>query len=130
MVRLSIWLTPVLALSLAACSVDRTEVDRKTSPDGHVTAVLMRETGGGAAGSSAYYVYLLEPNGSGKLKDASFVASRCAGLSLTWSGDHTLQLRYPSGCAIKQFVNLWYSPAAIANAQPADVEIVLVRNSA
>lgn len=127
MPKLSIGVALVIGLWLVACSVERSEVERIRSPDGRVTAVLMRETAGGAAGSSSYAVYLLDASKSDSLGDASFVASRCEGLSLTWSGNQTLRLNYPAGCAIKRFVNLWYSSSAITNAQPADVEIVLGR---
>jgi hypothetical protein len=116
-----------LLLSLCGCSVERTEVARSPSPNGRLTAVLVREAGGGAAGSSLSYVYLADSNSSGASKRASLTASRCDSLSMKWINARVLQIEYSPPCAIKQFENLWYSRDAIANARAADVELVLQR---
>lgn len=118
-----------LVLSVNACSVERTEVARSASPNGRVTAVLVREAGGGAAGSSLSYIYLVDSTGSSALKNPSLTASRCDSLSMKWVDARLLQIGYSPTCEIKRFENLWYSPAATANAQAADVELVLQRTT-
>jgi len=113
-------------LVLAGCSVDHAEISRTASPDGQVIAVLVQEVGGGAAGTSKYYVYLTEPK-SGELKHPNFMATGCPGLSVAWIRRGLLQLDYPAQCSIKQFTNLWYSQSDTQNARHASVEIVLAR---
>lgn len=119
----------IVFLLLAACSTERTELARVISPDQKSIAVLIREDGGGAAGSSSSYVYLVETQGAQKIDRPTFVASRCDGLSAQWKNDTTLQVTYLSTCSIKQFVNFWYRQSSIGNTQSVTppVEIVLVR---
>lgn len=117
----------VFVVFLAGCSMDHSEISRLVSPDGQVTAVLAQDLGGGAAGASGYYLYLMEANSSGELKHPNFMATGCPGLSAAWVGRGTLQLNYPAECSIKQFTNLWYSQSDIQNARHASVEVVLVR---
>lgn len=116
----------VMVLLLGGCTMDRSEISRVVSPDGQVTAVLIQESGGGAAGASGYYLYLTDSQ-NGELKRPNFMATGCAGSSLAWIGRGLLRLTYPAKCSIKQFINLWYSPSDIQNARRASVEIVLAK---
>jgi hypothetical protein len=118
-------LIAVLAL-FSGCSMERSEIARLDSPDHRATAVLVQEVGGGAAGSATYSLYLTDTEDQ-EMKRPSFVASGCSGLSVEWMDTRILKLNYPSNCAIKQFVNLWYSRLDVKNARRASVEIVLAR---
>jgi hypothetical protein len=84
------------------------------------------ESGGGAAGSSRYSVYLVVTGEKGGLGTPYFVASGCV-LDMKWAGSRLLELAYQPECYITKFVNLWCSSESIANARHADVELVLVR---
>jgi hypothetical protein len=120
-------LAVVALLLLAACSVKRTELARIVSPDHRAIAVLVREDAGGAAGSTAYYLYLVDAQSKKELDHPNLTGIRCEGLSIAWEDSTTLQVNYDSKCAIKQFLNRWYSSSGVSNVQPAYVEIVLVR---
>lgn len=112
-------------LVLAACSSEKRELLRVDSPDHATTAVVMQEVGGGAAISSTYSLYLLE--GKGELGEPNLKATYCGGLSVVWQGSRTLLVEYDPECHIRQFSNKWWSKSAIQKAQPATVEIVLIR---
>src|SRR5882757_6013286 len=90
---------------LSACSMERNEIARLLSPDSRATAVLVRDVGGGAAGSGVYSLYLTEAADE-KLKTSNFEATGCAGLFIAWMSPRVLKLSYPQGCEIKRFVNL------------------------
>jgi hypothetical protein len=112
-------------LVLAACSSEKKESLRVESPDHATTAVMMQEVGGGAAISSMYSLYLSE--GKGELGEPNLKATYCGGFSVLWQGSRTLLVEYDPDCHIRQFSNKWWSKSAIEKAQPATVEIVLIR---
>ena len=115
---------PVL-VALAACSVQKKKVLETESPGDAATATLIEETGGGAAVSTMYHLYLSDrSNARGQLV---FDATYCGGISLAWQGTNTLVLQYLSGCYIHSFRNMWWSKMDLANASGPTVEIVLVR---
>jgi hypothetical protein len=118
----------VVAVSLlAGCSVKRSELGRTPSPDHQVAAVLVREDAGGAAGSTAYYLYLTDSQSKKELDHPNLIGTRCEGLAIAWRDNMTLQVGYDSKCVIRQFLNRWYSSSGVSNGQPAYVEIVLTR---
>ena len=116
-----------MALTLAACSVESKELKRLPSPDGSAIAILSSDTGGGAAGSSAINLYVVEDRDAGRPREPKFTASHCEELAIAWVDQRTLRLTYKPGCVIRKFENFWYSSSAIKNAQHAEVEIVLYR---
>ncbi len=67
---------------------------RATSPDHKATAVLVRELGGGAAGSSNYYLYFTPAEGKEELKKPNLTASGCDAISIRWVSSLVLQLHY------------------------------------
>ncbi len=117
----------VTLMWVASCSVERSELARVASPDQRTIAVLVREFAGGAAGSSGYYLYLIDAHGKGALDHPTLTATRCEGLSVAWEDNALLQVHYNSTCSIKQFVNRWYSSSDVRDAQLVKVEVVLVR---
>jgi|SRR5882724_8408091 len=119
----------VTLLGLSACSVEPSEVMRSSSPDGKATAVLLRQDGGGAAGSVAYELFFTEQTENKVSTQPSLVASHCEGISIAWKDETTLLVTYKPGCVIRKFTNQWYSALAIKNAQSANVEIILSRNT-
>jgi hypothetical protein len=116
----------LVCLTLPGCSMERSETARVTAPDGHATAVLTEEVGGGAAGAGRYYLYITEDKDSQSLSDPNFMATSCPGLSVVWKSNQFLTLNYPSDCSIRKFDNHWFSPSDIQNARKS-VEIVLAR---
>jgi hypothetical protein len=119
-------LLALFLLTLSACSSEKTELTRATSPDGGKTAVVMQEAGGGAAISSTYFLYISD--GQNESNKPSLTATYCGGLSVAWKGSGTLLVQYDSECYIREFVNKWWSKSAIRRAQSATVEIVLIRS--
>jgi hypothetical protein len=118
-------LCALVFLTLSGCSMERSETARVTAPDGHATAVLTEEVGGGAAGAGRYYLYIIESRHSHELKSPNFMATGCPGLSAVWENNKFLTLKYPSDCYIRSFINHWYSSSNIQNG--GSVEIVLER---
>lgn len=112
-------------LVLVACSSEKRQLLHVESPDHATTAVVMQEVGGGAAISSMYSLYLAD--GKGDLGEPNLKATFCGGLSVTWQGSRILLVEYDSECHIRQFSNKWWSKADTEKAQPASVEIVLIR---
>ena len=95
------------------------------SPGNSATATLIEETGGGAAVSTVYDLYLVD--GSDARGQLVFDATYCGSISLTWQGAKTLVLQYLPACHIHSFRNMWWSKMDIANASGPTVESVLVR---
>lgn len=60
---------------LCACSMEKEEISRLVSPDHQTNAVLVREFGGGAAGSSNYYMYLTAADDKQELSQPNLAAS-------------------------------------------------------
>jgi hypothetical protein len=123
---LSIAALSLVAGSLTSCSLEHRELARIASPDHNTLAILVWEYGGGAAGSSEHYVYLIEAGSKKSLDKPVLAATRCDP-SISWSDSHTLQINYQPDCSIRQFHNKWYSASDIQNARPSSVEIILNR---
>jgi hypothetical protein len=117
----------LLLAGLAGCSAERKELNRRSSPNQKLSAVLMESMTGGASGSVHEDIYISDQGVPLNLDKAVFSAVGCDGLSFDWQNDYTLQIHYESTCAIGQFTNRWYRPADIAVGRPVPVEIVLIR---
>lgn len=120
-----------VALFIAACSTQRSELARVVSPDQTVVATLVREDAGGAAGSRVFYVYLARIGSTPSRDGPTFTAVRCEGISLTWHGNRRLDLRYQPLCDVRQFRNHWYADSVARDDQllQPSVEVVLVRDT-
>jgi hypothetical protein len=111
---------------LASCSLEHRELARISSPDHTTLAILVWEDGGGAAGSSEHYVYVMEAGATISPNKPVLTATNCDP-SISWSDSYTLQIYYQPDCSIRQFQNKWYSASDIQNARHASVEIILNR---
>jgi hypothetical protein len=118
-------LVALCTLGIAACSMHSQQVVRSESPDHATIARVIEEVGGPATVSRVDDLYLSDQRGSYGTR--VFDATSCAGISLTWQGNHRLLLEYPGGCYIHKLRNLWWNKAATRNASAATVEIILVR---
>lgn len=118
-----------LLLCLVACSSEKTEVSRATSPGNAVSAVVVREDAGGAAGSRAYFVYLQSAAPKARLDSPVVSAARCELLQPVWRDASTLEVRYSAGCRIFGFKNYWYDLSGQGRDNSTDlvVEVVLIR---
>ena len=58
-------------------------------PDHNTLAILVWEYGGGAAGSSEHYVYVIEAGSKKSLDKPALAAAHCDP-SISWSDYHTL----------------------------------------
>jgi hypothetical protein len=118
-----------LLLCLVACTSEKTEVFRATLPGDAVSAVVVREDAGGAAGSRAYFVYLQSADRNVRLESPVVSATRCESLQLVWRDTSTLEVRYSAGCRIFGFKIYWYDAAARSRDNSTDpaIEVVLIR---
>jgi hypothetical protein len=115
---------------LACCSMEHRELARISSPDQKLEAILVWEFGGGAAGSSEHYLYLVDTGPKESRQKPVWEGGNCNGTAISWLDGHTLQITYPSPyCTIRQFTNKWYSPSQIQNDRYDPVEIVLHRRA-
>lgn len=114
---------------VAACSTRKEEINRLPSPDGKVTAVLVREDGGGAAGTRVLYLYLVESSDHETLDDPILTAVACDDLKLTWSDAQTLTIGYKPRCVVRGFTSSWYRPST-TKTESSDLDrrdLILVR---
>jgi hypothetical protein len=88
--------------------------------------IVVWEFGGGAAGSSEHYVYVVDA-ASTKTPDKPVLSATNCDPTISWLDSHTLQINYQSDCTIRQFQNKWFSASDIQNAHHASVEIILNR---
>lgn len=118
-----------LLLCLVACSSERTEISRVELPGNAISAVVMREDAGGAAGSRAYYVYVQSAGRKVRLESPVVSAARCESLQPVWRDASTLEVWYSAGCRIFGFKNYWYDLAGQGKDNSSDlvVEVVLIR---
>ena len=116
----------LVAGCLTSCSLEHRELARISSPDHNTFAILVWEYGGGAAGSSEHYVYVIEAGSKESLDKPVLAATHCDP-SISWRDSRTLQINYQPDCSIRQFQNKWYSASDIQNARHSSVEIILNR---
>lgn len=113
---------------LTGCSGQHKEISRQVSPDHKLVAALMETVTGEAAGSLHEDIYLNDQGAPLRLDKPVFSAVGCDGLSYSWVNDYTLQIHYPTTCAITNFTNRWDRPSNIAAGRPNPIEIVLTRD--
>jgi hypothetical protein len=118
----------LLLLGLESCSAEQRELNRHSSPNQKLVAVLMESVSGGAAGSVHETIYLNDEGMPLNLDKPVFSAVGCDRLSFDWANDYTLQIHYEQICTISQFTNRWFRPSDLAAGRPVPVEILLIRN--
>jgi hypothetical protein len=118
----------LLLLGLESCSAEQRELNRHSSPNRKLVAVLMESVSGGAAGSVHEAIYLNDEGMPLNLDKPVFSAVGCDRLSFDWANDYTLQIHYEQICTISQFTNRWFRPSDLAAGRPVPVEILLIRN--
>jgi hypothetical protein len=117
----------ILLLGLASCSAERKELNRHSSPNQKLVAVLMESMTGGAAGSIYEDIYISDQGVPLNRDKPVFSAVGCDRLSFDWQNDYTLQIHYERTCAITQFTNRWFRPSDLAVGRPVPIEIILIR---
>ncbi len=119
---------PLLA-GLAGCSADqaRSELERQISPNQKLVAVLTETLVGGTPGGVYEDLYLGDQGIPFTLENPVFTAAGCSGLSFSWLNDYTIEIHYPSTCAINSFTNRWYRPSDVLVGRRNPIEIILVR---
>lgn len=118
----------LLLVGLGSCSAEQKEINRRSSPNQRLVAVLMESMVGGAEGSVREDIYISDQGVALNLDRPVFRAVGCDRLSFDWPNDYTLRIHYESTCAISQFTNRWFRPSDLAVGRPIPVEIVLIRN--
>lgn len=109
MIKYSILIMSIILL-LTSCSPIQEEIERVTSNNGKVDAVVLRSSGGGAAGSISYKVYLV-PYGTvikNKNKGERFLATKASNMKVYWENDQKLIISYPEDALIYNFSNFSY----------------------
>jgi hypothetical protein len=116
--------------------MDRSELSQVPSPSGKVVAVLIEESGGGAAGSRVLGIFLAKTtNGeaveSQELDDPVMRASSCEIRKLHWIDGRTLAIEYDAGCNIFEFKSYWHSESSrnSGHANLESVELVPIRKA-
>jgi hypothetical protein len=117
----------LLLVGLESCSVEQKELNRQSSPNQKLVAVLMESMTGGAAGSIYEDIYISDQGVPLNLGKPVFSSVSCDRLSFDWLNDYTLQIHYERTCAISQFTNRWFRPSDLAVGRPVPVEIILIR---
>jgi hypothetical protein len=123
----SLGVTILLLGGLESCSAEQKEVNRQSSPNQKLIAVLMESLVGGSAGSVNEDIYIGDRGVPLNLGKPVFSAAGCDRVSFDWANDYTLEVHYESTCAIAQFTNRWFRPADLAVGRPVPVEIILIR---
>lgn len=117
----------ILAATMAACSADHRELSRHISPDQKLVAVLM-ESGRKDAPEVTDELYLNDQGQPLQLDKPVLTARHCDGLSLSWLNEYTVEVRYPTPCAIDHFTNRWQRPSDVAAGHENPIEIILLRS--
>jgi hypothetical protein len=118
----------ILIPLLAACSVDHRELVRHISPDQKLVAVLMESGPKDASQPVTDELYLNDQGLPLQLDKPVLTARHCDGLSFSWLNEYTVEVRYPTPCAIDHFSNRWQRPSDISTGHENPVEIILVRS--
>jgi len=117
----------LLLVGLESCSAEQKEINRQSSPNQRLVAVLMESTLNDAAGSVRENIYVNDRNLPLNPDKPVFSAVGCDRVSFGWVNDYTLQIRYETVCVINQFTNRWYRPSDVAVGRPNPIEIILTR---
>ena len=121
------------ALTFVGCSLDTDIVARLPSPNSEVTAVVIENSGGGAAGACDRYLYLVDLDAESDVVDmdpdeAVVEMLDCTNVDLKWQDDRTLQVTYPKGIAMR-FHTYWFRPSAIEEGRIELFELIPVRST-
>lgn len=117
----------LLLVELESCSAEQKEINRQSSPNQKLVAVLMESTLNDAAGSVREDIYVNDRSLPLNPDKPVFSAVGCDRVSFAWINDYTLQIRYETVCVINQFTNRWYRPSDVAVGRPNPIEIILTR---
>jgi hypothetical protein len=117
----------LLVLGLESCSAEQKELDRRSSPNHKIVAVLMESLLKDAAGSVQENIYMNDQGLPLNLDKPVFSAVGCDHVSFEWLNDYTLQVHYETVCVINQFTNRWSRPSDVAVGRPNPIEIILIR---
>ena len=117
----------LLLVGLESCAADQKELNRNSSPNQKLVAVLMESMTGGVTGSVHQDIYINDQGVPLNLDKSVFSAVGCDRLSFDWLNDYTLQIQYERTCSIGQFTNRWFRPSDLAAGRPVPIEIVLIR---
>ena len=117
----------LLLVGLESCSAEQKEINRQSSPNQKLVAVLMESTLNDAAGSVREDIYVNDRSLPLNPDKPVFSAVGCDHVSFGWVNDYTLQIRYETVCVINQFTNRWYRPSDVAVGRPNPIEIILTR---
>jgi hypothetical protein len=117
----------LLFVGLESCTADQKELNRNSSPNQKLVAVLMESMTGGVTGSVHQDIYINDQGVPLNLDKSVFSAVGCDRLSFDWLNDYTLQIQYERTCSIGQFTNRWFRPSDLAAGRPIPIEIVLIR---
>lgn len=117
----------ILLATAAACSADHRELVRHISPDQKLVAVLV-ESGRKDASEVTEELYLNDQGQPLQLDKPVLTARHCDGLSFAWLNEYTVEVRYPTPCAIDHFTNRWQRPSDVAAGHENPIEIILLRS--
>ncbi len=118
----------ILVATAAACSAEHRELIRHLSPDQKLVAVLMESGRKEASAPVTVEIYLNDQGLPLQLDNPVLSARRCDGLSFSWLNEYTVEVRYPTPCAIDHFTNRWQRPSDVAAGHENPIEIILVRS--
>lgn len=118
-----------LIAGLVSCSGgQRSELARLVSPNLKLFAVSMETLSGGTQETLHQDIYVGEQGVPSNLDNPVFSSVGCSGLALAWVNDYTLEIHYPSACAITHFTNRWTRPVDLQVGRANPIEIILVRD--
>jgi hypothetical protein len=118
----------MLVATVAACSADHRELIRHISPDQKLVAVLMESGRADASEPVTDELYLNDQGLPLQLDKPVLTARHCDGLSFSWLNEYTVEVRYPTACAIDHFTNRWQRPSDVAAGHENPIEIILARS--
>ncbi len=112
---------------MTACSANQHELARRVSPDQKLVAVLMESGHTDASQPVTDELYLNDQGLPLQLDTPVLKAHHCDGVTFSWINEYTVEIRYPTVCAIDQFTNRWQRPSDVAAGHENPVEIILAR---
>jgi hypothetical protein len=93
-----------------------------------LVAVLLEAGSKDGAGSVTDELYLNDQGLPLQIDKPVLTARHCDGLSFSWLNEYTVEVRYPTPCAIDHFSNRWQRPSDVATGHENPIEIILVRS--
>jgi hypothetical protein len=86
--------------------------------------------GGGAAGSMAEEIYIVEYGTSFENENPIFSAGYCKIIAMLWLSDRILEIQVDAPCSVNKSENLWPPRLSVGYPQIPPIEIRLVRDAA